>query len=130
MTWEQVEPILRQRAYATLDNDPQSLLSGDGGCSEVADVYMARLIGFDDQLIDDIRVERPMDVILAPIPERLSIAAFACEPYAPTFRTARYVLQSGYVKLDVSAEHAPAGVRPRMQDLMFSVIYLRYRRRS
>lgn len=129
--WEHAEPCLRKRAYATLDANPESLLDGDaGGVSTPADVIMARLIGFDDQIVaDGWRLTRPEPVLLMPIPERLSATMIDPQPFTMP-RTARYVLQRGHAVVPLDGMYAPPGVTPDPQTLLVRVLYLRYRRRS
>lgn len=132
--WDFIEPTLREQAYATMDADPQSLLEHDGGPEGMtADVVMARLIGFDDQIVKDgWRRERADPVLLLPIHERPKLTASLAPTEAdlyPTMRTARYVLQSGYVVFAMDAVLLPLGV-PHGPDFRTTFLYLRYRRRA
>lgn len=125
-----MEPLLRRRAYGALEADPQVLLEVDGGPLGVdADVFIARLIGFEDEVVDDgIRLRRAEPVYLVPLHRRLSMLEPDPAELAP-MRISTYVLQSGYALATVAAENAPADVAVR-DDFTVRVLYLRYRRRN
>lgn len=128
MGWAEAEPIMRERAYRTLDSDPQSLLECDGGpVGQTADVILARLVGFDDEIVGDIRLQRVEPVWLVPIYERVTLVEAA--PCPTRMRTARYVLQSGYVRMQLAPEHAPPDTTPGPPAFTVSLLFLRYRRR-
>lgn len=129
--WMRMEAALRERAYAVIDNQPEVLLEGDGGpVGMKADVILARFLGFDDQIIQDgYRLQRVEPEWLMPIHPRMTARAQPDPPPMPMMRTARYVLQSGYVLHHLSGEYAPADVSVDLTTLQFSVLYLRYRRR-
>lgn len=127
--WTELEPLLRERAYRTLDSDPQVLFEHDGGPDYLdADVFLARLIGLDDEIVEDgMRLRRLESVILLPIHRGFSL--FDDGPAEPTLRTAEYVLQSGWAILSVALPYPiPPGVEPR-PDGTVRVAFLRYRRR-
>jgi hypothetical protein len=126
--WQHVEPILREQAYAVINNDPYMLLETEGwpGGME-ADVILARLLGFDEQVEHDWRIPRVESVLLTPIPERLSV--LAQEPERTPLRTARYNLLSNYARMSVDGRYAPADVTLGA-DFRFSVLAVRYRRVS
>ncbi len=130
--WQQVEPILREKAYASLDHDPQSLLDGDaGGFQADVEVIMARLIGFDDQIVEDgWRLERVEPVLLLPLFQKMTLARAAAPVSTSMPRAARYVLQGGYAIAPLDPMYAPPGIRPNMTTWTVRVLYLRYRRRS
>lgn len=142
--WTEYEAFLRDRAYQTLDRDPRILMEGDGGPVGLdADLFHARLLGFEDEVVRDIWVRGAEPTLLMPIEQ--SFATMAREAtdqafldaagiYDPdlgfrTSRVARYELQSGYVVLSVAAEYQPPVERLR-PDSTARVAYLRYRRRS
>lgn len=129
--WREVEAILRGKAYGTLDNDPQVLLEGDGGpVGAEADVIMARLLGFDDQIVEDgWRLRRVEPVLFMPIMPVLRLTT-ATEPGLTLPRTAEYVLQSGWARCPIAAEYAPPDVQVGPPTFTFDVLYVRYRRRS
>jgi hypothetical protein len=139
--WRDIEPALRGQAYGSIDADPQILLEGDGGPSGLdADIFMARLIGYDDQIIEDTIIPHIVDQLLRatrtvnPLPlDGTSHDAIWCvddvraEPM--TLREA-YVLQSGYATATWSLECGPMpDVKPR-PDGTIRIAYLRYRRRA
>jgi hypothetical protein len=129
--WEQAERSAREKAYRTLDNDPRILLEGDGGPGSIrAEVYMARMLGYDDEVVaDGLRLPRPEPVYRMPIVPRGPLFAADDDPLVPTIRAATYVLQSGFALVTLAAEYAPPGVTLR-DDFTFRVLYLRYRRRD
>lgn len=129
--WREVEPVLRARAYDTLAWQPESLLEVDGGpLGFKADVILARLIGFDDQIVDDtLRLSRVEPELRVPIMPRLT--RVDVDVSVPSMRTARYVLQSGYATLKISPEVAiPPGVKFGPPDFLTTLLFLRYRRRG
>lgn len=133
-TWAHVEPTIRDQMNATLDAQPESLFEHDGGpVGRTADIILARLVGFDDQVVDDaLRLRRVEPEWRTPIPARLSLTP---EPFSPDdaiLRTARYVLQSGFaeMKLDPTAVPLPPDVKPTPPGFLVTVLFVRYRRRS
>lgn len=131
--WSQVEAIMRDRAYRTLDRDPQILFETDGGPVGLdADLFHARLLGFEDEIVKEMWVSGAEPTILVPIPQRpVMLASDATEvrfEMEPT-RVARYELQSGFAVLSVAAEYEPPVERLR-PDFTAKVAYLRYRRRK
>lgn len=133
--WPDFERHLRQRLNAAIDAQPESLLETDNGpIGMKADIILARLLGFDDQIVSDtMRLRRVEPLLETPIPERLTLATLEPEPgdYVP-LRTARYVLQSGYVTMQVDpvAVPLPGGVKVGPPDFRATVLFVRYRRRS
>lgn len=129
--WEQAERSARHKAYRTLDNDPRILLEGDGWPGGVkAEVYLARLFGYDDEIVADVvRLPRPEPVYFLPIASRLGLGVADEGPTEPPIRKATYVLQSGFALVTLAAEYAPPDVKLR-DDFTFRVLYLRYRRRE
>lgn len=128
--WEQVEPIARDKAYRTIERDPQILLEGDGGPGSMqAEVYMARLFGFEDEIVaDGVRLRRPEPVYFMPISSGPAWMRADEDMQPAPIRTASYVMQSGFALVTLAAEYAPPGVTLR-DDFTFRVLYLRYRRR-
>lgn len=130
--WAEVEPVMRERAYRRLDNDPQVLLEHDGGPLDIkADVILARLIGFEDEIVQDaVRLSSVMPVYRLPLLPRGQFAM--SEDTAPpslNLRAAEYVLQSGYVAVNLAPEYAPPEITVGPPTFTFKVLYLRYRRR-
>lgn len=119
MGWDEVEPLLRERAYRTADP-----LSGDCGPVHLdADLIFARLFGFDGQVDrDGLQLPVLLPDLHLPIPH---IETFTGETLTAA---ARYVLQSGAITATVPAVDAPEGMRLRA-DFTFKVAYVRYRRR-
>lgn len=130
--WAEYEAVLRKQAYRTIESDPQVLLEHDsGGPGIAADLIYARLLGYDDEIVQDgWRLRRIEPVLLLPIFPRMSLAESDVLGPGVT-RSATYALQSGYALVSVHAEVAmpPAGVRVG-PDGTFRVLYLRYRRRG
>lgn len=131
--WAAFESTLRHEMNAHLDSQPESLLEQDGGpVGRTADIILARLVGFDDQIVDDtLRLRRVEPEWRMPIRERLVLAAPEADLY-PTMRTATYVLQSGYagLRLDPVAVPTPPDVQAGPPDFLVSVLFVRYRRRT
>jgi len=127
--WEEMEPVLREQAYRTIDHDPRSLLEVDGGPEGLrADVYMARLLGLDDDIVKDgWRLPRAEPHLRLPLFQRVTLAV-PDEMLYPTLRTARYELQSSFCTLRVAAEYLPPDVKVG-PDFVATFAYLRYRRR-
>lgn len=131
--WEEFELALREQAYGTIDADPRLLLETDGGpVGMKADVIFARLIGMDDNIVQDgWRLPRVEPYLLMPIPlsRRERMANYEPTVADAVLRTAKFVLQSGFAHTRVSGEYAPPGVSLD-SDFMFDVLYLRYKRRA
>lgn len=129
--WEQIEPLLIERMEATINHDPRVLLEVDGGPAGMkADVVLARLYGFDEQVDHTWRIREVLPDLRVPIPQRLNLASFSDEsPIAPAFRVAEYVLQSNYATCRMAPEYAPPDAHPGPPDFMFSVLFVRYKRR-
>lgn len=128
--WERMEPTLRHRAYRTIESDPQVLLEADGGpVGMQAEVVLARLLGFEDEVVQDgLRLAQVVPDLRVPLPASLSLLSSDSVQPQP-IRTATYVLQSGFALTKVAAEYAPPGVEVG-NDFTFRVLYVRYRRRS
>lgn len=125
ITWADVERSLRQRAYATLDDDPRILLETDAVFTVHADLIYARLFGFEDEIVrDGMQLTRAEPMILLPIPPRIPLDGHRD---LTGLGMARYMLQSAFTVLTVTGEPGPpqhpAGAPVR-------VAYLRYKRRA
>jgi hypothetical protein len=125
--WAVIEPMLVEQAEGVINNDPSVLLEQDGGpVGMTADVILARLFGFDEQVDHDWRVRRVEPVLLAPIRDRVTVMVDD-DPYMMP-RVAEYRLQSNYATLSLDARYAPADVIPGPQFIV-SVLFVRYRRK-
>jgi hypothetical protein len=142
--WFEMEPMLCERAYGHLDNDPQILLEHDAWFDLDADLFHARLIGFDGEVVKEVWVNSVMPVIMMPIYQRLALTIDPTEiapgvhrldgveihlpvdPHEP----ARYVLQSGFATLRVSGFVTDPPVERLRDDMTAVVAFLRYKRRS
>lgn len=128
--WKDVEPVIRERLWRHLDegNTEWLLQMRDGGPVGLdADVYLARLIGFEDEIVADLRLDRARPEWLLAIPERVAVAQSEPVDYSP-MRTARYVLQSPWATMKV--ESLLFGLPPsRRPDHLSIVALLLYRRR-
>lgn len=133
--WAEMEPMLRDRAYRRLVDDPEILLETDtGGLYDFdADLIYARLLGFDDEIVKDgLLLPKVMDQIFVPIHQRLTRASsdpsdlLEIEPP----RTARYVLQSSFVTLSVSGFVTDPPVEKLRDNFTAKIAYLRFRRRA
>jgi hypothetical protein len=132
-TWDEIRLVLRERVYATLDDTPESLLETDAASALPADVYFARLIGFDDEIVQDgWRLPggtAPTPILRLPLMRRMTLAT-GPDPSATMLNVAVYRLQSGSVVTPISAETALVpGVEPDFRTFVTRVGWLRYRRR-
>ena len=131
--WAQVEARVREKAYRTIDRDPQVLLEQDGGPVGLdADLFHARLIGFEDEIVKEMWIRGAEPTILLPIPQRPLVLATDAETVRwemEPSRVARYELQSGFAALSVSGEYDPP-VEKLRPDFTARIAYLRYRRRA
>lgn len=121
---------------------PELLLETDSWFHVDADIYYARLLGFEDEIVrDGMALRRAEPQILMPIP--MSFKVMTSEVLDEKFahdngirldiapmKTAVYVLQSCFVTLDVSGETYEVPVDKLRNDFTVKVAYLRYRRRS
>lgn len=111
--------------YEVINNDPQLLFEHDGGPYGIpADIFVARLYGMDEELIDEWRIPRIESELRMPLRERVRVSAEP-SPY-PTLRTARYVLQSNYATAQIAGEYVTPLIpwQPTV-----TVLCLRYKRR-
>jgi len=118
---------LIEKCYATIESEPTVLLEHDGGpYGLAADIVVARLYGFDEQLDHEWRIPRIESELRTPIMPRLS-AVPSDVVASPMTRTGRYVLQSNYASANIAGEYVVplAPWKPAV-----SVLCLRYRRRS
>jgi hypothetical protein len=129
--WSEFEPCLRDRAYRRIDAMPELLLETDSWFTLDADLFYARLMGYEDEIVKDgLQLTKVVPDIRVPIYQRLTLAPFdPLDPAAIEIRTARYVLQSCFATLSVSAMHNPP-VEKLRDDFTAKVAFLRYRRRS
>ncbi len=116
-------------AYRTIDQDPRVLLEADAShISADADFVIARLLGFDDQVVEDhLRLSKALPVLRVPIPQ--GIRAWMEESTFPTsaMRIAEYRLQSVFVVVSVAAE--VVGKLVDRSDGTIKILCVRYRRR-
>lgn len=124
--WTTVQPMLVERAERCINNDPSVLLEQEGGpVGATADVILARLYGFDEQVDHDWRIRSVAPVLLAPIVEPLALVESPVT-YSP-LRTAEYHLQSNYAEMRMDARYSPPDVTLG-PDFMFRILFVRYRR--
>lgn len=129
--WSDMQAYLFDRLDSTLNADPRVLLEADGGpVGRTADVILARLYERDGQVVREMRLSRVEPEVLVPIPRRLSAAMDESDPTTLSIRTARFVLQSSYAVMEMTGEHAPPDVKVGPPTFTFSVLFVRYRRRS
>ncbi len=126
------EERLRAICAGTLDNDPSILLETDGvPVGQTADVILARLIGFDDEIVDDtLQLSRVEPSLRLPVSEPVRVVDPMPMEYTPP-RTARYVLQSGFTRATLDGMYARLfGVRVGPPTCTASVLFVRYKRRA
>ena len=126
---------IRARLTHFIEADPQVLLEHDGGPLGLkADIILATLYGFDEQVDAEWRIPRVESTLLRPITPRLSLTADDADAAMPTMRVARYELQSAWAALDVDWLHhralLPADVKPSPGTYLVKVALVRYRRRT
>lgn len=123
-----------EQLFATIDNDPQVLLETKGGpVGLTADVIVARLFGYDEQIDHEwVLSGRIPPVLLTPIIHRPMMVAFDGDAM-PSIDSATYHLQSiwAQVYLNVAmvalAGDVPASWRPG-GDSLVRMLGVRYRR--
>jgi hypothetical protein len=141
--WAEVVPRLLEHAYGAMNNDPQILLERDAWFTVDADLFHARLIGFEDEIVADWWIRKVEPILLMPITQ--SMATMVREVTDQQFldsagihdpelgiapmRTARYVLQSGFATLSIDGMYSPPVERLRL-DQTAKIAFLRYRRRA
>lgn len=130
--WPEMERHLRGHLYAVIDHTPELLLDADGGpVGATADIILARLLGFDDEIVDDsLRLGRVEQVWLKAIPQQFSVTAVELTADIEPLRTAEYVLQSCYAQMAVASMLLPPEMRGDSPTFQTSVLAVRYRRRS
>lgn len=131
LRWDDLIVHLRDEAYATLDADPMSLLDADGAPGVKADLYSARLVGMDDNVVDDWWIPDPRPELMAPIRPAPRLIADDDPTHSPPPH-ARYVLQGAYATSTVAADYlidAPRTLVPKIQPEGVTIAFLRYRRR-
>jgi hypothetical protein len=130
--WDEIKPTLLDMMQAKIDAIPESLLERDGGpVGMKADVILARLIGWDEETVDTWRIQGVVPVLFRAIPTSLR-STLGMEPPATGIisPTAEFVLQSCYATYRLDARYAPADVKIGPPTFDFSVLYVRYKRRS
>lgn len=126
---------LREQLTRHIEWQPEYLLEHDGGPLALkADVILATLYGFDEQVDAEWRIPEVRDVLLRPLMQRMDWTQVDPDPVAaPTFRTAEYVLQSNWATTQVDwlrfRDMLPKDVRPPAGDFLVTVALVRYRRR-
>ena len=128
-TWRrEIEPTLRRRAYAAIDHDPMSLFERDGGPEGLkAHLYLARLIGPNDEIVDDtMRLASALWEIRLPRPVRLTAVDYD-EPAYSSMPVNLYKLQSNYATLSIAPEYGYEGLTYGPQ-MLATIAFLRYRR--
>lgn len=116
--------------YRKIDHEPQVLLEHDGAVPRGDyDVIIARLIGRDDELVDEMRLNDPLDRIEVPYPvpmHEFMAPGDPTDPVKPAYYVAVWNVQSVYATGVLDVRHAgdwpvdPATFRCR-------VLALRYR---
>jgi hypothetical protein len=128
--WSEMESLLYERMEGTVNADPRMLLEVDGGpVGRKADIILARLYERDDQSVRDMRLTRVEPEILVPLPFR---SRGRVDPMPDAFempKAARFVLQSSFAEMKMAAEYAPPWLTVGPPDFLFSVLFVRYRRR-
>lgn len=117
------------RCYATINNDPRLLLETAGGpVGRTANVVVARLYGWDEQVDHEMRLRKAEPIVFVPILERLTLATpeLSLDDYRPP-RAARYDLQSNFAVANLAAENAPDEAFDPTTFLV-SVLCVRYKR--
>lgn len=130
--WTRFEEVLYSKLEGTINADPRVLLETDGGpVGRKADIILARLYERDEQAVRDLRLSRVETEILVPLPVTPLMSVDPIGPDDFVFpKAARFVLQSSFAEMKVSAEYAPPWLTVGPPDFLFSVLFVRYRRRA
>lgn len=125
--------LLREQLTDYIHAQPEFLLEHTGGPLGLeADIILATLIGFDDQVDAEIRITTILPVIKRAIPQRPSLSLDA--PPLVTMPTARYDLQSNWAEAQIdwlAHRHLlPEDVHPSEGDMMIKVALVRYKRQG
>lgn len=115
--------------YRRIDHEPQVLLEHDGSAPRSNyDVVIARLIGRDDELVDEMRLHEPLDQIRMAYPVPMHELMALDDPVdfsKPAHYEAVWNVQSVYARAVLSAEEAgdwpwdPATFRCRVLGLRY-----------
>ncbi len=122
-TWfRRREHTIRRQGFGAIESDPQFLFEKDGGPEGMtADLYLARLIGPNDEIVDD-TMSLPSALQHFKVPRRLNASALhGDEATIPLMPVDLYELQSSYAIMHFSPELGFEG-KP------VTVLFLRYRR--
>lgn len=128
--------LICDRLTRHIEAQPEVLLECDGGPLFLkADLYLATLYGFDDQVDAEIRIDRVHEVWQRPLMSRVNWASYAEPVTSPgPIRTADYVLQSNYATMNVDwlayRDMLPDDIHPERGTYLITIALLRYRRRA
>lgn len=124
--WRVAEPMLRAELLAALTHDPQYLLMRDGNPYIDADVILARLEGFDEQVVDEIRLSEMRADYLVPLRQRMTLTE--ARGFESRIPVRRFAAQNAYANLTISAESItpPDDVKPD-ERYQFSVALVIFR---
>lgn len=132
LTREDYIRYLADKAYRTLDHDPNILLSRDGGpVGKTAHVVWARLIGLEDEIVDEFEMNRPVPAVwLTPILPTVRWMMTDDPPSYEPLRTATYRLQDGYATMTeaASVQYNPTWF-DHDEEFLTRFLFVRYRRR-
>lgn len=118
---------LIDKAYRTIEQQPEYLLEHDGGPQfETADIIVARLIGLDDEIVDQVFLDRPLPVWRMPAAQAPTFVLDDGPVYEP-LKVVEFQLQSNYATAWLDAIHAPPGTAGP-PTFRAKVLCLRYRR--
>lgn len=128
-SWDDAVAATIARCYASIEHDPQILLECDGGpVGKRAGIVVARMYGFDDELVAEVRLAEALLEYRMPLRDRLPVAA---DPVGLLPRAAIYRLQSAYASARISSIcGAPHGIERDPATRLVEVLCLRYRRRA
>lgn len=128
--------IARDEAYSGFDADPESLLAtvGGGPGPGRATIIHARLVGYDEQVVDDLLMDSYKDRWLVPIRPYLrgSLAGGSSELPQPSLSAAVYEPVNWFADVTLNPEYARELPLWAVDDLTFEVRirFLLYRRTS
>jgi hypothetical protein len=135
MSWQEFEPMLRERLTQRIESEPEVLLERDGGPEGLrADIILATLYGFDEQVDEEWRIPDVPSRLFRALPDRQTYSLAEPPSISPNIPQATYKLQSTYAWMDLdwlAHRHLlPADVRPAPATNLVSAALVRYRRRS
>lgn len=130
-SWDDIQPAIAERLDRTLTGDPQWLFAGRGRPPVDADVVLARLIGFDEEVVRDVRLSSVLDEYREPIRPSYGAYPLRSANVLPHIGVAIYEPVCAWSKCHISAVvcDPPEGVTTLNSHSVFTVALIRYVRK-